>query len=152
VILEDLQKEYLEKQRKLIDSKFNGPLEGLIDPPILEVVKELNRLGLDTIESCAGGHEVEGFSKEYCSHLEHPKIYQTRGYITFRNKLTKCKKENVRKIASSFGLRYIKFIGRQLQFQGLGGGQAVGWDEYLRDMDNLDEKYIDEYKKLERKR
>ena len=151
--MDELRKEYLDKNSKLMDSKFSGPLEGLIDPPILEIVRELNGKGFDTIQSCAGGHKVDGYSKEYYSPLDRPQVYQSRGYITFSRRLTKIQREKVRKMASSFGLKNVKFSddNRQLQFRGLGGGQAPGWDEYREDMDKLDRKYIDKGKRLEKK-
>jgi hypothetical protein len=133
-----IRKVYDKEAKKLFDSKFEGPLSGLVDPNILEPVLELNSRGLETVNSCSGGHKDFG-------------SYSSRGYITFSKPLSSREKISVKEVLNFFGVIYIKFNKDknpiQVTFKGLDGPKPPGWEKYLRDLDKLDSKYLSKYNK-----
>ena len=133
-----VRKVYNLEAKKLFDSKFEGPLSGLVDPSILEPVLELNSRGFATVNSCSGDHSDFG-------------VYNNRGYITFSKPLSPRGKSSVREVLDFFGVKYIKFNKDskpvQVTFKGVGGPKPPGWEKYLKDLDNLDSKYLSKYNK-----
>ena len=86
------------------------PLEGLVDPAILDIVIDLNNSGLATNFSCSGHSEVD------------------RGYVNFKEPLCKEDRDLIRGIFERGGVNNIRFSSpSSVEFRSLKGPKFSNW-------------------------